>query len=182
MNPLLVVGIPLLLIILAMILNGLDLKFVQPPSSPEQDPVKRLAAERQGFREFFDLQRSRALKRQKRVSAFCWLLLLVTAGSFIWLYVDTVKKTTLSNRIAMLQTLGTDEGKQTVLSVTQLDGDNVKYLLKPDKTVDAAAAEAAKEKVPSYEVQDLGTALLEGGSSLTSGISAKIANAKVGSN
>ena len=106
MNPLLVVGIPLLLIILAMILNSLDLKFVQPPSSPEQDPVKRLAAERQGFREFFDLQRSRALKRQKRVSAFCWLFLLVTAGSFIWLYVDTVKKTTLSNRIAMLQTLG----------------------------------------------------------------------------
>jgi len=71
--------------------------------------------------------------------------------------------------------LGTDEGKQTVLSVTQLDGDNVKYLLKPDKTVDAAA-EAAKEKVPSYEVQDLGTALLEGGSSLPSGISVKIAN------
>jgi hypothetical protein len=60
--------------------------------------------------------------------------------------------------------------------VTQLDGDNVKYLLKADKTVDAVAAEAAKEKVPSYEVQDLGTALLEGGSSLPSGISVKIAN------
>jgi len=178
MNPLLVVGIPLLLIILGMILNSLDLKFVQPPSSPEQDPVKRLAAERQCFRQFFDLQRSRAVKRQKRVSAFCWLLLLVTAGSLIWLYVDTVKKTTLSSRIAMLQTLGTDVGKQTVLSVIQLDGDNVKYLLKPDKTVDAAA-EAAKEKVPSYEVQDLGTALLEGGSSLPSGISVKIANANV---
>jgi hypothetical protein len=176
MNPLLVIGIPLLLIIVGMILNSLDLKFTQPPSSPEQDPAKRLAAERQGFREFFDLQRSRALKRQKRVGQYAWLLLIATVGSFIWLYVDTVKKTAVSNRIAMLQTLGTDEGKQTVLSVTQLDGDNIKYLLKPDKTVDAAMAEAAKEKVPTYEVQDLGTALLEGGSSLPSGISVKIAN------
>jgi hypothetical protein len=72
--------------------------------------------------------------------------------------------------------LGTEEGKQTVLSVTQLDGDNVKYLLKPDKTVDTAAAEAVKEKVPSYEVQDLGTALFEGDGSLPSGISVKISN------
>jgi len=182
MNPLVVVGIPLLLIILGMILNSLDLKFVQPASSPEQDPVKRLAAEKHAFREFFDVQRDRALKRQKRTNAFCWFLLFATAGSFIWLYVDTVKKTTLANRISMLQTLGTDEGQQTVLSVTERDGDNVKYLLKPDKKVDAAAAEAAKEKVPSYEVQDMGTALLEGGSSLPSGISVKIANGNVGSN
>jgi len=144
--------------------------------------VKRLAAERHAFREFFDVQRGRALKRQKRTNAFCWFLLFVTTGSFIWLYVDTVKKTTLANRISMLQTLGTDEGQQTVLSVTERDGDNVKYLLKPDKKVDAAAAEAAKEKVPSYEVQDMGTALLEGGSSLPSGISVKIANANVGNN
>jgi hypothetical protein len=176
MNPLLVVAIPLLLIIVGMILNSLDLGFTQPPSPPEQDPAKRMAAERQTFREFFDLQRGRALKRQKRVGQFSWLLLIATVGSFIWLYMDTVNKTTLSNRIAMLQTLGTDEGKQTVLSVTQLDGDNVKYLIKPDKTVDTVAAEAVKEKVPSYEVQSLGTALLEGDSSLPRGISVKISN------
>jgi hypothetical protein len=176
MNPLLVVGIPLVLIIVGMILNNLDLKFTQPPSSPEQDPAKRLAAERQAFREFFDLQRSRAVKRQKRVGQYAWLLLIATVGSFIWLYVDTVNKTTLSSRIAALQTLGTDEGKQTVLSVTQLDGDNVKYLLKPDKTVDTAAVEASKEKVPSYELSGMGTALLEGDSSLPLGISVKIPN------
>jgi len=176
MNPLLVAVIPLVLIILGMILNNLDLGFTQPPSSPEQDPAKRLAAERQAFREFFDLQRGRALKRQKRVDQFAWLLLLATVGSFIWLYRDTIHKTSLSSRIAMLQTLGTDEGKQTVLSVTQLDGDNIKYLIRPDKTVDTAAAEAAKEKVPSYEVQDLGTALLEDGGSLPLGISVKISN------
>ena len=63
-----------------------------------------------------------------------------------------------------------------MLSVTQLDGDNVKYLIKSDKTVDTVAAEAAKEKVPSYEVQNLGTALLEGDSSLPRGISVKISN------
>jgi len=176
MNPLFVVAIPLLLIVVGMILNSLDLGFTQPPSSPEQDPTKRLAAERQTFREFFDRQRSRSVKRQERVGQYAWLLLIATVGSFIWLYVDTVNKTTLSNRIAMLQTLATDEGKQTVLSVTQLDGDNVKYLLKPDKTVDSVAAEAAKEKVPSYEVSGLGTALLEGNSSLPSGVSVKISN------
>ena len=176
MNPLLVVAIPLLLIILGMILNSLDLGFTQPPSSPEQDPAKRMAAERQTFREFFDLHRGRALNRQKRVGQFAWLLMIATVGSFIWLYMDTVNKTTLANRIAMLQTLGTEEGKQTVLSVTQLDGDNVKYLIKRDKTVDTVAAETVKEKVPSYEVQNLGTALLEGGSSLPRGISVKISN------
>lgn len=176
MNPFLIAIIPPVLIILGMILNSLNLKFIQPTSSSEQDPAKRLVAERQSFREFFDIQRERALKRQRRVGQYAWLVLIATVGSFIWLYTDTVHKTALANRIATLQTLGTEEGKQTVLSVTQLDGDNVKYLLKPDKTVDAAAAEAAKEKVPSYQVQDLGTALLESGATLPSGISVKISN------
>lgn len=177
MNPLLIVAIPLVLIILGMILNNLDLGFSQPPTSPEQDPAKRLAAERQSFREFFDLQRSRAMKRQKRVGQYAWLLMIATIGSFIWLYVDTGKKTNLADRIASLQTLGTEEGKQTVLSVTQVDGDNTKYLIKADKTVDTAKAEeAAKEKVSSWEVQDLGTALSESDKSLPLGISLKIAN------
>jgi hypothetical protein len=166
------------LIILGMILNGIDLGFDQPPSSPEKDPLKRLAAERESFRQFFDRQRTQAMKRQKRVGQYGWLLLVVTIGSFIWLYVDTVNKTTQSNRIAALQTLGTEEGKQTVLSVTLLDGDNVKYLVKPDKTVDTAKAEATeKEKVSSWELNDLGTALSRGDSSLPLGISLKITNA-----
>jgi hypothetical protein len=127
MNPVLVIAIPLVLIILGMILNGLNLHFDQPPSSPEKDPAKRLAADKEIYREFFSNQRERAMKRQKRIGQYAWLLMFVTVGSFIWLYVDTVKKTTLSNRIAALQTLGTEEGKQTVLSVTLLDGDNAKY-------------------------------------------------------
>jgi hypothetical protein len=51
-------------------------------------------------------------------------------GAFIWLYTDTVNKTSLSSRIAALQTLGTEEGKQMVLSVTLSDGNNVKYMVK----------------------------------------------------
>jgi hypothetical protein len=176
MNPFLIGAIPLVLIIIGMILNSLDLGFSQPPSSPEQDPAKRLAAERQSFRQFFDLQRSRAVKRQKRISQYAWLVMIATIGSFIWLYVDTVKKTNLSDRIASLQTLSTEGGKQTVLSVTQVDGDNTKYLIKPDKTVDTTKAQESKEQVSSWEVQDLGTALSESDKSLPLGISLKITN------
>ena len=49
MNPVLVIASPLGLIILGMILNSLDLGFDQPPSSPERDPVKQLAAERETY-------------------------------------------------------------------------------------------------------------------------------------
>jgi hypothetical protein len=61
MNPLLIIAIPLGLVVLGMILNSLDLGFVQPPSSPEQDPVKRSAAESASYRKFFEQQRSRAM-------------------------------------------------------------------------------------------------------------------------
>src|SRR3989442_13231672 len=130
MNPLLIIAIPLGLVMLGMILNSVGLSFDQPASSPEQDPTKRLDAERQGYRKFFDLQRSRFLKRQKRVGQYGWLLMATFTGAFIWLYADTVSKTSLSSRIAGLQTLGTEEGKQMVLSVTLSDGNNVKYLIK----------------------------------------------------
>ena len=130
MHPLLVVAVPLGLIILGMILNSIGLSFDQPPSSPEQDPAKRLAVEREVFRNFFDRQRTRALKRQKRVGQYGWLLIIATIGSFIWLYVDTVGKAALSNRIALLQTLGSQEGKHLILSLTLRDGSNVKYLIK----------------------------------------------------
>jgi hypothetical protein len=42
MNPVLIVAIPLGLLIVGMILNSLDLGYNQPPSSPEQDPLKRI--------------------------------------------------------------------------------------------------------------------------------------------
>lgn len=176
MNPLWAVGIPLVLIILGMILNSLSVTFDQPPSPIEEDPRKRLAAEKESFRQVFYNQRERAINRQRHVNQYAWLLLLATIGSFVWFYVNTVNQTTAANRLAMLQTLGTDEGKQTVLSVTLRDGDNVKYLIKADKTVVPVKGERpAPEKIPSWEVSDLKTALSRG-DSLPLGVSLRMAN------
>jgi hypothetical protein len=98
-------------------------------------------------------------------------------GAFIWLYMDTVSKTSFSSRIAGLQTLGTEEGKQMVLSVTLSDGNNVKYLVKlpqADKLEAAAKQSVSKEKVSSWELEKLGTALSIGDNSLPLGIALKI--------
>jgi len=176
MNPVLIVLIPLGLIILGMILNSIGLSYDQPPSSPEQDPIKKLTAEKESYRKFFDLQRNRSVKRQKRVGQFGWLLLVTFIGAFIWLYSDTVNKTSLSNRIAGMQTLATEEGKQLVLSVTLSDGNNVKYLIKlpqADK-LEVAKEAISKEKVSSWEIERLGTALSTGDNPLPLGIALKI--------
>ena len=177
MNPLLLIAIPLGLVILGMILNSLDLGFVQPPSSPEQDPVKRSTAEGAAYRKFFDLQRRRSLKRQKRIGQYAWLVMASFIGAFIWLYADTVTKTGLSSQIAGLQTLGTEEGKQMVLAVTLSDGSNVKYLIKlpeADKLQTAAKEEVRIEKVSSWELERLGTALSTGDHPLPLGVALKI--------
>jgi hypothetical protein len=179
MNPLLILAIPLGLVILGMILNSIGLSYDQPPSSPEQDPAKRAAAERESYRQFFDRQRSRAIKRQKRVGQYGWLLLVAFTGAFIWLYMDTVTKTSLSSRIASLQTLATEEGKQMVLSVTLSDGSNVKYLIKLPQAekLEAAAKQAVTiEKVSSWELERLGTALSIGDNALPLGVALKISN------
>jgi hypothetical protein len=177
MNPLMIIAVPLGLIILGMILNSWDLGFNQPPSSPEQDPVKRLTAEKESYRKFFDEQRSRSIKRQKRVGQYAWLVLASFIGAFIWLYADTVNKTSLSTRIAGLQTLATEEGKQMVLSVTLSDGNNVKYLIKlpqADKLEVAAKEAPAKEKISSWEIERLGTALSTGANPMPLGVALKI--------
>jgi hypothetical protein len=179
MNPVLIVVIPLALIIVGMILNSFDLGFDQPASSAEQDPTKRLAVERESYRKFFKRQRNRAVTRQKRVGQYAWLLIVVFIGAFIWLYVDTVNKTGLSNRIAALQTMGTEEGKEMVLSVTLSDGNNVKYLIKlpkADKVDTVAKAAVSKEKVSNWELEKLGTALSIGDTPLALGVALKIAN------
>jgi hypothetical protein len=180
MNPLLIIAIPLGLVILGMILNSIGLAYDQPPSSPEQDPVKKLTAEKESYRRFFDLQRSRSVKRQKRVGQYAWLLMAAFIGAFIWLYMDTVNKTSLSSRIAGLQTLGTEEGKQMVLSVTLSDGNNVKYLIKlpqADKLQAVAKEDVKIEKVSSWELERLGTALSTGDNPLPMGVALKISQA-----
>lgn len=179
MNPLLVIAIPLTLVIVGMVLNSIGLSFDQPQSSPEQDPAKRLEAERQAYRNFFDRQRSRSLKRQKRVGQYAWLVLAAFIGSFGWLYFDTVNKTTISNQIAALQTMATEEDKQMVLSVTLGDGGNVKYLIKLTKadTLDAATKDGiSKQKISSWELSSLRTALSIGDNPLPFGVALKISN------
>jgi hypothetical protein len=177
MHPIVLVAIPIGLVILGMILNSIDLGFSQPPSSTEQDPVKKLTADKESYRKFFDLQRARSVTRQKRVGQYGWLVLVVFIGAFIWLYADTVSRTSLSTRIAGLQTLATEEGKQMVLSVTLSDGNNVKYLIKlpESSTAPVAAGEAVKlEKVSTWELERLGTALSTGDNPLTLGVALKL--------
>ena len=179
MNPVFIVAIPLVLVIVGMILNSIGLSFDQPPSSTEQDPGKRAAAEKEDFRRFFDLQRSRAVKRQARVGQYAWLLMAAIIGSSIWLYKYTVNTTTVATQIAMLQTLGTEEGKEMVLSVTLKDGSNVKYLIKPPQAdiLEAARKEGvSKAKVSSWEMSQLPTAFNIGENPLPPGVALKIAN------
>jgi hypothetical protein len=184
MNPLLVIAIPLGLVIIGMILNSIGLAYDQPPSSQEQDPAKRVAAEKETYRKFFNLQRSRSVTRQKRVGQFGWLVMAAFVGAFIWLYMDTVKKTTLSTQVASLQTLGTEEGKQMVLSMTLSDGSNVKYLIKlpqADKLEATANAKegVTKEKVSSWEMERLGTALSIGDNPLPMDIALKMSQVAI---
>ena len=182
MNPLLIIAIPLGLVILGMILNSIGLAYDQPPSSQEQDPAKRVAAEKETYRKFFNLQRSRSLTRQKRVGQYGWLVMAAFIGAFIWLYMDTVKSTTLSTQVASLQTLGTEEGKQMVLSVTLSDGNNVKYLIKlpqADKLEAVAKEDVRIEKVSSWELERLGTALSIGDNPLPMGVALKISQVAI---
>ncbi|HJX08981.1 MAG TPA: hypothetical protein VJ733_00585 [Candidatus Binatia bacterium] len=177
MNPMLIVAIPLVLVIVGMILNSIGLSFDQPPGSTEQDPAKRAAIEGEAYRRFFDLQRSRAVKRQQRIGQYAWLLIIAIIGSSIWLYVYTVNKTVLSTQIAALQTLATEEGKEMVLSVTLKDGSNVKYRIKSPKadTLDAATKESIlKGKVSSWDMEQSGTVLSIGETPLPPGVALKV--------
>ena len=181
MNPLFIIAVPLGLVVLGMILNSWDLGFNHPASSPEQDTVKKLTAEKESYRKFFDLQRGQAKKRQKRVGQYAWLVMASFIGAFIWLYADTVTKTSLSSRIAGLQTLATEEGKQMVLSVTLSDGNNVKYLIKlPQADKLQVTKEATPNvKVSSWEIEKLGTAVSTGDNPLPLGIDLKMSQVAV---
>jgi hypothetical protein len=179
MHPMLIVAIPLVLVIVGMVLNSIGLSFDQPPSSTEQDPAKRAAAEGESYRRFFDLQRKRAVTRQKRVGQYAWSLMVAIIGSFIWLYMYTVKKTTATTQIATLQTLPMEEGKEMVLSITLKDGSNVKYRITSAKgdTLDAATKEGiSKQKVSSYDMEQSGTVLNIGESPLPLGLTLKVSS------
>ena len=178
MHPMFIVAIPIVLVLVAMVLNSMGLAFDQPPSSAEQDPAKRVAADADTYRRFFDLQRKQAVARQKRIGQYCWLLLIAIIGSFIWLYNYTVKKTSSTTQMASLQTMPLEDGKEMVLSVTLKDGSNLKYRIKsaPAGTQDAATKEGiSKQKVSSWDMEQSGTVLGIGESPLTLGVALKVA-------
>jgi len=177
MNPMFIVAIPLVLVIVGMVLNSIGLSFDQPPSSAEQDPAKRAAAEAETFRRFFDTQRRGAVQRQKRIGQYAWLLIIAIIGSFIWLYKYTVNTTTATTQMAALQTMAMEEKKDIVLSVTLKDGSNVKYLIKSPTadTLDAATKEGiSKQKVSTYDMEQSGTILSIGESPLPLGVALKV--------
>ena len=179
MNPMFIVAIPIVLVIVGMVLNSFDLGFNQPPSSAEQDPAKRAAAEGEAYRRFFDLQRKHAVTRQKRVGQYAWLLIIAIIGSFIWLYMFTVTKTTGTTQIAALQTLPMEDGKEMVLSVTLKDGSTVKYRINtPTGDTLAAATKdgVSKQKVSTYDMEQSGTILSIGESPLPVGVALKVAS------
>ena len=175
MHPIFIVAIPLVLVLVGIVLNSIGLSFNQPPTSAEVDPAKRATADVEAYRRFFDLQRSQAVTRQKRVGQYAWLLIAAIIGSFIWLYLYTAKQITETTQMATLQTLPTEDGKATVLDITLKDGSNVKYLIKlPEADKTAVAAKEAPGKISKWEIERLGTALSTGDNPLTLGVALKL--------
>jgi hypothetical protein len=171
--------IPIVLVIVGMVLNSIGLSFDQPPSSAEQDPAKRAAAEADTFRRFFDLQRKQAVARQKRIGQYSWLLVIAIIGSFIWLYNYTVNKTIGTSQMDSLQTMALEDGKETVLSVTRKDGTNVKYRIKAPTAEESAAATkdgVSKQKVSNYDMEQSGTVVTIGETALPLGVALKVSS------
>lgn len=194
MNTFWLFAIPSLLVITGMILNNVGLSFGQPASSSEQDPAKRLEAERQAYRVFFDQQRTRFFKKQKRVGQYAWLVLVAFVASSWWLYLDTVNKTTASKQITAIQTLPVVESEDMVLSLTLSDGNNIQYLIKSPtltltlsdetntqyiklpkaKTLGTGKEGLSNEAVQGWRLTSLGTALSIGDVGVPLGIALNI--------
>ena len=70
-----------------------------------------------------------------------------------------------------------------VLSVTLSDGNNAKYLIKlpeADRLQAATKEEVKLEKVSSWEIERLGTALSTGDNPLTLGVALKLSQLAIG--
>ena len=165
-------AIPSMLVIVGMILNNFQVVFDRPQYSLEEDPAKKLAAERR----FFDLLRVRFLKRQKRVGQYSWLVLVAFVAFSWWLYLDTINKTTASKQVTAIQTL----------PVVESDGNNIQYLIKPptvtltlsDETntqyIKLPKAERPNAAVQGWRLSSLGTALSLGDVGVPLGIALNI--------
>jgi hypothetical protein len=160
-------------------LNSFQIVHDQPAFSLDEDPANKLAAERRANYHFFQLQRARYLKRQKRIGQDGWLVLALFIVSSWWLYSDTVKATTVSKQISTIQTLAIADSNEAVLSLTLSDGSHVQYLIKATQPLNLNSTgreEQAGESVHKWELASLGTALNVGGARLPAGIALKMSN------
>jgi hypothetical protein len=96
-----------------MVLNSMGLSFDQPPSSAEQDPERERRRKGKLIAVSSIYRDSGLWQGRKGWANMPGLLIIAIIGSFIWLYIYTVKATTATTRIAELQTLAMEEGKQT---------------------------------------------------------------------
>ena len=179
MSPVFVIIIPLALTIIGIALNSFYIVHDQPEFSLEEDPVNKLADERRATHHFFHLQRVRLLKRQQRVGRYAWLVLAVFIASSWWLYVNTVKATTMSKQISAIETLAVADSKDAVLSLTLSDGSKVQYLVKApqQQTVHMAqTVERSKDRLQNWQLLSLGTAVNVSDTQVPLGIALRIAN------
>jgi len=167
------------LIIIGIVLNSLHIVHDQPAYSLENDPVNKLAAERQANYHFFFLQRARMLKRQKRIGQYSWLVLGVVVASSWLLYSDAVKATTVSKQISAIQTLPVSGSKEAVLSLTLSDGSRTQYLVKatePRSAISVMTDEQAREAIQNAQLTSLGTVINDGTATVPLGLALRITN------
>ena len=178
-SSLLVIVIPLALTIIGIMwLHGFNIVQDQPEYSLETDPVNKLAAERQANYHYFQLQRARNLKRQKRICQYAWLVLAVFVSSSWLMYSDAVKATTVSKQISEIQTLAVADSKDTILSLTLKDGSHVQYVVKAAAPLGAstAASEQRSETLENWQLASLVTAVSLGDVAVPLGIALRISN------
>jgi hypothetical protein len=180
-HPLFILTIPFVLVLIGLLMNSRGVPFDHPTPSPEQDPIKRIVAERDSYLQFIDLQRTRAIKRQQTINHYAWFLIIVIAGCFLWQYEETVSRTTMNTRIGSVQTLATEDGTDIVLSVTLQNGANSKYLIRPAKSYQITRngpEEIASNKVSRWELSKTATAVSTGGASVPLGLMLEISDQK----
>jgi len=179
LSSLFVIIIPLALMMLGIMLNSFQIVHDQPEYSLDDDPVNKLASERQASSDFFHRQRLRILKRQKRVGQYAGLVLGVFVASSWFLYSDTVKTTTASKQISAIQTFAVAESKDMVLSLTLSDGSNVQYRVKTNEMPVRLVTESdlrSTGTLQSWEIANSQVAFNVGDFRLPAGIALKMSN------
>jgi hypothetical protein len=156
-------------------LNGFHIVHDQPAFSFEDDPTRKLAAEREANYHYFQLQRERLLKRQKRVGQYGWLVLAVFVASSWFVYSDAVRATTVSKQISAIQTFAVADSKEAVLSLTLSDGSNVKYIVKAGEPAQSPKRDDhSAEILQNWQLASAGTAVNVGDGTVPLGIALRI--------